>query len=50
MCSIITHPAAPLALSVFLPRETISPALVAAGVVCSIVPDFDVVGFRFGVN
>src|SRR5919108_3994798 len=50
MCSVITHPAIPLALSPFLPRETMSRPLLLAGVVCSIVPDLDVIGFRFGIR
>ena len=50
MCSIITHPAVPLALSGFLPQENVSPALLLAGAVCSIVPDLDVVGFSFGIR
>src|SRR5215211_2684065 len=50
MCSIITHPAVPLALTVLLPREAITPGLVAAGVLCSIVPDLDVVGFAFSIG
>src|SRR5881398_1755630 len=50
MCSIITHPAVPLALSGFLPQENVSPALLLAGAVCSIIPDLDVVGFRFGIS
>jgi len=50
MCSIITHPAVPLALSVFLPREVLTPGLVVTGAICSIVPDLDVIGFRFGVR
>ena len=50
MCSIITHPAVPLALSGFLLQENVSPALLLAGAVCSIVPDLDVVGFRFGIS
>src|SRR5438093_11106902 len=50
MCSIITHPAVPLALSGFLPQENMSPALLLAGAVCSIIPDLDVVGFRFRIN
>src|SRR5437016_6138642 len=50
MCSIITHPAVPLALSGFLPQENVSPALLLADAVCSIVPDLDVVGFSFGIR
>jgi inner membrane protein len=50
MCSIITHPVVPLALSVFLPRDAASPALLLAGAACSIIPDLDVIGFRFGIQ
>jgi inner membrane protein len=47
---VITHPAVPIALSVFLPQETASPSLLVAGSVCSIIPDIDVLGFSFGVR
>jgi inner membrane protein len=50
MCSIITHPVVPIALSVLLPQRAASPALVLAGAVCSVVPDLDVIGFAFGVR
>ena len=50
MCSILTHPVVPLALSVFLPRDALSPALLLTGAVCSIIPDLDVIGFRFGIR
>ena len=50
MCSVLTHPAVPLALSAFLPRGAASPALLLAGAACSVVPDLDVIGFGFGVR
>lgn len=50
MCSVLTHPAVPLALSAFLPRGAASPALLLAGAACSVVPDLDVIGFGFGVS
>jgi inner membrane protein len=49
MPSIVSHPAVPLALSPLLPHELRSPSLIFVGVVCSVLPDLDVVGFRFGV-
>ena len=50
MCSILTHPAVPIALSFLLPEKTVSPKLVIVGVLCSIVPDLDVIAFRFGIG
>jgi inner membrane protein len=50
MCSIITHQAIPIAVSFFLPRASVSPKLILIGVICSIIPDLDVVGFHFGVR
>jgi inner membrane protein len=50
MCSILTHPIVPVALSVFLPRETATATLLLAGAVCSIIPDLDVIGFGFGIR
>ena len=50
MCTVITHPAVPIALSVLLPEGTYSSSLLAAGALCSIVPDLDIVGFEFGIE
>lgn len=50
MCTVITHPVVPIALSVFLPRETTTSTLLLAGAVCSIIPDLDVIGFGFGIR
>jgi inner membrane protein len=49
MPSIVSHPAVPLALAPLLPHELRSPGMIFLGAVCSVVPDLDVVGFRFGV-
>jgi inner membrane protein len=50
MCSVITHPAVPLALSACLPQGAVSPSLLLAGAACSVIPDLDVIGFRFGIR
>ena len=50
MCSILTHSAIPLALSVCFPENSVSPKLVFAGAACSAIPDVDVVGFSFGIG
>jgi inner membrane protein len=49
MPSIVSHPAIPLALTPLLPDELRSPSIIVLGVACSVLPDLDVVGFRFGV-
>jgi inner membrane protein len=50
MCSVFTHPAIPLALSVCFPEASVSPKLLFAGAVCSAVPDLDVLGFTVGIG
>ena len=50
MCSVFTHPAIPLALSVCLPHGPDSSSLLLTGVACSIIPDVDVLGFPFGIR
>ena len=50
MCSVLTHPAVPLALSVFLPQGTASAPLLLTGVACSVMPDLDVLSFQFGIR
>lgn len=49
MPSVFSHPAVPLALTTALPPEMTSASVVVLGVACSVIPDLDVVGFRFGV-
>ena len=50
MCSILTHPVVPIALATVLPQEVLSPTLVLVGAACSVIPDLDVIGFKFGLS
>ena len=50
MCTVITHPTVPIALSVFLPQDTATSSLFIAASVCSVIPDVDVIGFQFGIQ
>jgi inner membrane protein len=50
MCTVITHPAVPIALSVLLPPDTASPSMLIAGSACSVIPDLDIIGFSFGIK
>ncbi len=49
MPTALSHPAVPLALSIGLGRSAVPARLVTAGIVASVLPDLDVVAFRFGV-
>jgi inner membrane protein len=49
MPTILTHPAVPLAIGMGLGRDLISPRLMVAGIVASILPDLDVIAFGFGI-
>ncbi|HUK65231.1 MAG TPA: metal-dependent hydrolase [Anaeromyxobacteraceae bacterium] len=49
MPTVLSHPAAPLALGLGLGRRSVPGRLVAAGLVASVVPDLDAVGFHLGV-
>jgi len=50
MCTIMTHPVVPIAMSVLLPAEIASKSLLVAGSICSVVPDLDVIGLSFGLR
>jgi inner membrane protein len=50
MCSVLTHPAVPVALATVLPQGLLSPPLLLVGVGCSVIPDLDVIGFKFGIS
>ena len=50
MPTIITHPVPVLALGMGLGTGLVSLRLLLAGAFCAVLPDFDVIGFRFGVN
>ena len=49
MPTIFSHPAVPLALSLGLGEKLIPKRLLLAGVVASVLPDFDVIAFTFGI-
>ncbi len=49
MPTIISHIAVPLAIGFGLGKRKISEHLLCAGVVASIIPDLDVIGFKFGI-
>ncbi|WP_299329278.1 metal-dependent hydrolase [Parasphingopyxis sp.] len=50
MTSTVTHAIVPLAVAVALGPQRISPKLAVAGAFMAIVPDFDVIGFWFGIE
>ena len=49
MPTIFTHAVVPLAAGLALGRGAISPRLIAAGVLASILPDLDTVAFKLGI-
>jgi inner membrane protein len=49
MPTVFSHIAAPLALRLGLGKQTVPPRLLAAGLVASVLPDLDVLAFRFGI-
>lgn len=49
MPTIITHPALPLAMAYGMGRNIISTKLLLAGLTASVLPDLDVLAFRFGI-
>jgi inner membrane protein len=49
MASLITHPAVPLAIATIVGRRLVPWPLLALGVVLSVLPDLDVLAFRFGI-
>lgn len=49
MSTILTHPAAPLAITWGLGRGVISKRLLHFGMVASMIPDLDVEAFRLGI-
>lgn len=49
MPTIFTHPVVALALAPCFGRRRLSVGIILLGMLCAIVPDLDVVGFRFGI-
>ena len=50
MPTIFTHAVVPLALAAAAGRGVISPRLALAGAVFAVLPDADVIGFKFGID
>lgn len=50
MASPISHAVAALSIGTCFYRPQISKRVWVAGVLCSVIPDLDVIGFRFGVH
>jgi len=49
MASILSHPAVPISLAAAVGTRVVPPRLLAAAVVCSILPDFDAFGLWAGI-
>ncbi len=49
MASVISHAVAALSLGTCFYKPKMPRRIWVAGVVCSVIPDIDVVGFRFGI-
>ena len=49
MPSTLSHPAPALAIAAYFGRDRLSRSAVVAGVVCSALPDVDVLGFHLGI-
>lgn len=50
MASVISHAIAALGIGALFYRVGMSKRTLVAGAVCSVVPDFDVIGFDFGIR
>src|SRR4051812_4073981 len=50
MPTILTHPAVPLMLGLALGPALVPRRLLLAGMIASILPDADVVGFKLGIS
>src|SRR5690606_25557942 len=49
MPTIFTHPAVPIAIGYGLGSNIIPPRLIVAGIAASVIPDLDVIAFKFGI-
>ena len=50
MPTVLSHPAVPIAIGLGLGRKVIPTRLLIVGIVLSIMPDLDVLAFRFGIS
>ncbi len=49
MPSIISHPAVPITIACIAGTRKVPPRLLTAGIVASVLPDADILGFAFGI-
>jgi inner membrane protein len=49
VATIISHALIPLTLGAILPRQVAPWRLIAAGMLCAMLPDADVIGFKLGI-
>jgi len=50
MASVLSHAVAASAMSAAFYRPRLPKFVWMAGIACSVIPDFDVIGFRFGIR
>jgi inner membrane protein len=50
MPTVLTHPAIPLAIGLGLGRDVVPLPMLITGVAVSVLPDLDVLAFRFGIS
>lgn len=50
MASIISHPIIPLTIGLLAARNDLPWRVIALGMLCSILPDLDVIGFKLGIE
>jgi inner membrane protein len=50
MASALSHAVAAAGIGAAFYRRNVPPAVWIAGILCSVIPDLDVIGFRFGVR
>jgi inner membrane protein len=50
MASVISHAVAALGIGACFYREGMPKSVLLSGAVCSVIPDLDVIGFRFGIR
>ena len=50
MPTVVSHAVAAMALIAAFPEQAVPHRLMILGAVCAMVPDFDVIGFRFGIH
>ena len=50
MPTVLTHPAVPLAIGLGLGKDVVPAPLLIAGVAVSVMPDLEVLAFRYGIS